>query len=117
MITGGQEPESDKYLAEQRVAYAFIGGSLLLIILTGYLKVLKNLPGVELPYGLLWTATTVHNLATFALLLGVLGHLAAFLVKENRHLLPGIFHGKVDLEYAKRRHCKWCHRMGIETDE
>lgn len=117
MLSGGEEPESDKYLAEQRLAYAFIGGSLLLVILTGYLKVLKNLPGIELPYGLLWAATTLHNLATLLVLFGVLGHLAAFLVKENRHLLGGIFHGKVDLEYARRRHCKWCERLGIHGDE
>jgi formate dehydrogenase gamma subunit len=117
MLGRGEEPPSDKYLAEQRLAYAFIAGSLLLIILTGYVKVLKNLPGVDLPYSLLWTVTTVHNLATFMLLFGVIGHLVAFIFKENRHLLPGMFHGKVDLEYAQRRHCKWCERLGITDDD
>jgi formate dehydrogenase gamma subunit len=117
MLGRGEEPPSHKFLAEQRLAYAFIAGSLLLIIMTGYVKVLKNLPGVDLPYGLLWTATTVHNLATFLLLFGVAGHLVAFIFKENRHLLPGMFHGKVDLEYARRRHCLWCDHLGISEKE
>jgi cytochrome b subunit of formate dehydrogenase len=113
MFGRGEEPPSDKYLAEQRVAYAFIGGSLLLVLVTGYVKVVKNLSGVEIPFWLLWTSTTLHNLATFLIIFGVLGHLAAFMMKENRKLLGGIFHGKVDLEYAQHRHCHWCERLGI----
>lgn len=113
MFGRGEEPPSEKYLAEQRVAYAFIGGAVLLVVATGYLKVFKNLPGVELPLWLLWTSTTLHNLAMFLILLGVAGHLAAFLFKENRSLLPGMFHGRVDLHYALERHCLWCEREGI----
>lgn len=47
MLTGGEEPPSGKYLAEQRLAYAFIGANLLVLIITGIFKVLKNLPGVD----------------------------------------------------------------------
>ncbi|GAB4244209.1 MAG: cytochrome b/b6 domain-containing protein [Thermoleophilia bacterium] len=113
MLGRGEEPDSDKYLAEQRVAYAFIGAAVLLVIGTGYLKVFKNFAGVDLPYWLLWTTTTLHNVAMFLIILGVLGHLAAFLFKENRALLPGMFSGKIDLHYARERHCLWCERLGI----
>ncbi|HZJ02985.1 MAG TPA: cytochrome b/b6 domain-containing protein, partial [Thermoleophilia bacterium] len=113
MFGRGEEPDSDKYLAEQRVAYAFIGGAILLVIATGYLKAVKNLPGVELPYWLLWTTTTLHNLAMFLIILGIGGHLAAFLIKENRALLPGMFTGRVSLAYARERHCLWCEGLGL----
>ncbi|MHB9150631.1 MAG: formate dehydrogenase subunit gamma [Thermoleophilia bacterium] len=113
MLGRGEEPASDKYLAEQRVAYAFIGGSILLVIATGYLKVLKNLSGVDLPAWLLWTNTTLHNLAMMLIILGVAGHLAAFVFKANRSLIPGMISGHVCAHYASERHPEWCRRLGI----
>lgn len=107
MFTKGQEPPSGKYLAEQRVAYLFIALSLLLLILTGLIKTLKNVPGVELPYTLLYWNTVLHNLGTGLILVGVLGHLAAFLIKENRALLPGMFTGLISRDYVKHRHSLW----------
>lgn len=111
MLGKGEEPENDKYLAEQRLAYAFIGVSLLLILVTGYIKVLKNLQTVTFPDSILGLATTLHNVATFMVLFGIIGHLAAFIFKENRALLPGIFTGEIDEEYAKKRHSKWYNRL------
>ncbi len=111
MVGIGKEPPSDKYLAEQRLSYAFIGGNLLVIILTGMIKVYKNLPGIALNNSVVLWATQLHNLATVLLILGVLGHLAAFLAKPNRKLLPSLFTGKVDLDYAKGRHALWFQRL------
>ncbi|SHE40810.1 formate dehydrogenase, gamma subunit [Desulforamulus putei DSM 12395] len=111
MITKGQEPPSDKYLAEQRLAYAFIGVNLLLIIITGIIKVLKNLPTVDYsPTFLVWV-NNLHTLASMLLVFGIVGHLAAFLFKENRALLPGMFTGKIDLEYVKHRHSLWYSKL------
>lgn len=107
MLGKGEEPSSDKYLAEQRLAYAFIGGSLLLLIVTGVIKVIKNLPGIELSWGVVFWSTTIHNIAMLLLMVGIMAHLAAFIFKENRSLLPGIFTGKVSLEYVKNRHALW----------
>lgn len=45
MLFGGNEPASEKYLPEQRLAYFYIGFSLLLLIFTGLLKTFKNLAG------------------------------------------------------------------------
>lgn len=107
MLTKGKEPASDKYLAEQRVAYLFIGLSLLLLIVTGLIKTLKNVPGVDLSHSLLYWNTALHNIGTGLILLGVIGHLAAFLLKENRPLLPGMFTGSINREYVKHRHSLW----------
>ncbi|MBE3586956.1 MAG: cytochrome b/b6 domain-containing protein [Thermoanaerobacteraceae bacterium] len=111
MLTGGKEPPSDKYLAEQRLAYAFIAFWLLVIIITGILKVLKNLPGITLFNGTMVWVTNIHTLATFMLIFGILAHLAAFLFKANRPLLRGMFTGKVDLDYVRHRHPLWYRRM------
>ena len=46
MFGFGKEPQSDKYLAEQRLAYAYMAFSFLIIIVTGIIKVMKNLPSV-----------------------------------------------------------------------
>jgi len=107
MLTKGKEPASDKYLAEQRVAYLFIGLSLFLLIATGLIKTLKNVPGINLPYSLLYWNTALHNIGTGLIIFGIIGHLGAFLLKENRPLLPGMFTGSINREYVKHRHSLW----------
>jgi cytochrome b subunit of formate dehydrogenase len=76
----------------------------------------KNLPGLGLPFNVMWVMTTLHNLAMMLILLGVVGHLAAFVFRENRHLIPGMVRGHVDAGYARRRHGKWCEDMGVDTE-
>ncbi len=110
MITKGKEPPCGKYLAEQRLAYFYIGFNVLLLIITGLIKMYKNLPGVELPYSLLFWTTMLHNIGTVLLILGIIGHLAAFIFKENRALLPGMFTGYIDRNYAEHRHVLWCQK-------
>ena len=107
MLGRGEEPESHKYLAEQRLAYAFIGANLLLVTATGVVKVVKNLPGITLPGPLVFSVTMVHNLTAMLLVLGVLAHLAAFAFKANRALLPAMISGRVDAAYARTRHGAW----------
>ncbi|MBM7854587.1 formate dehydrogenase gamma subunit [Desulfohalotomaculum tongense] len=111
MLTKGEEPESDKYLAEQRLAYAYIGVMLIVIIISGIIKVLKNLPSISLEMDTLIWVSTVHNAATILLILGIVGHLAAFVFKANRPLLPGMFTGWVDEDYARRRHGVWYRKI------
>jgi cytochrome b subunit of formate dehydrogenase len=116
MFGRGEEPVSEKYLAEQRVAYAFIGGSFLVVLVTGYVKAFKNLPGLRLPFDVLWTMTALHNVAMVLIMFGVAGHLAAFAFRENRHLIPGMIRGHVDADYARRRHGRWCDDLGIDSE-
>lgn len=111
MFTGEKEPPSDKYLAEQRLAYVFIGFVLLLAIFTGIFKALQNLPGLAFSPVFLSVMTHLHNLATVLIIVGIVVHLAAFAFKSNRPLVPAIFTGKLDLKYVKNRHKIWYEKM------
>lgn len=111
MLTGGKEPPAEKYLAEQRLAYAGIGFTVLLLIITGLVKVAKNLPGFDLPQALIAVSTHLHNLGTVLLILGILSHLGAILIKANRPLIRGMLTGYVEEEYAKERHSLWYDRV------
>jgi cytochrome b subunit of formate dehydrogenase len=102
-----EEPPCHKYLAEQRLAYVYIAGSLGLVIVTGALKVVKNLPGVELPNTLVNVSTHLHNLGLVLVLAGIAGHLFAFVIPANRPMLPSMFTGRVSATYARRRHKLW----------
>ncbi|MFZ5946288.1 MAG: formate dehydrogenase subunit gamma [Bacillota bacterium] len=111
MLGKGEEPPSDKYLAEQRLAYGYMVLSFLLIIVTGIIKVVKNLPAVTFSDTFLSWITNLHNLATFMIIFGIFAHLAAFAIKANWPLLPSMFTGKVDLEYVKHRHSIWYQKI------
>ncbi|MBN2538708.1 MAG: cytochrome b/b6 domain-containing protein [Deltaproteobacteria bacterium] len=106
-----KEPENDKYLAEQRLAYLFIGFTLLILVVTGIIKVLKNLPYINFSEGFMLWITQFHNLGTILIIIGIVVHLGAFIFRENWPMLPGIFTGKIDMEYAKRRHSIWYDRV------
>jgi len=103
----GEEPPADKYLPEQRLAYAYIAAVSFILILTGLIKITKNLPFVYLPPALITGATLTHTLATFLFLFGVIAHLAALALKVNWPLIKPMFTGRVDLDYVRHRHSIW----------
>ncbi len=107
----GEEPKADKYLPEQRLAYLYLGiiGGILLV--TGVIKVLKNLPSVYFSPWVITAATLIHTFATIFFLLGVLAHLAALILKVNRPMVKPIFTGRMDLAYVQRRHPLWYEKI------
>jgi len=107
MFGRGEEPPQDKYLAEQRLAYAFIAFSFLLIIVTGMVKVAQNFAAVSLSATTMVWMTQLHNLGMVLIMFGIIAHLAAFIIKANRPLVESMFTGKVDEAYAKERHPEW----------
>ncbi|MDW7674298.1 MAG: cytochrome b/b6 domain-containing protein [Bacillota bacterium] len=107
MVGRGIEPPSDKFLAEQRVAYLYMGIVILGLVITGIIKTIQNLSAISMPYQLALVATTIHNIFTILLVFGLIAHLAAFAFKANRPLLESMFTGKVKEKYAKERHVKW----------
>lgn len=107
MIKGKEEPPSGKFLAEQRLAYAFIAGVVGVLIITGIFKVAKNLPFIKLPHDFLVVNTMIHNIFTGLMIFGIIAHLGAFLLKPNRPLFKSMFTGTVDAEYARHRHSLW----------
>lgn len=112
MILNKEEPPSDKYLPEQRLAYAFIGFWVIVMILTGILKVVKNISGINFSESAIFWLAQIHNIGFFMIILGVVAHLGAFIVKANRKLIPGMFSGKIDANYVKHRHKNW--KEGVE---
>jgi formate dehydrogenase gamma subunit len=113
MLGWGQEPPSHKYLAEQRLAYAYIGLNTLVLVVTGIVKVAKNMPGASIDPAIVFWSTTAHNAAAMLLLLGVIGHFAAFAIKANRALLPAMFDGTVERAYARHRHPLWYREITV----
>lgn len=104
MLTKGKEPASEKYLPEQRLAYAFIGFTLLLLLVTGLIKSFKNLAGFNLSESVYFWVAQLHNLGFVLIIFGIIGHLAAFIFKANRPLLSSMFSGKVSAKYILHRH-------------
>jgi formate dehydrogenase gamma subunit len=117
MVGLAKEPENDKYLAEQRLAFSVTALSVFFLIVTGSLKVWKNFPGVYLaPETVFWLAQ-IHNLFTVILFLSIIVHLLAFLIKANRPLVPSMFTGKIDMEYVRKRHSKWWEKLNSEVKD
>jgi cytochrome b subunit of formate dehydrogenase len=115
MIRGRPEPPSGKFLAEQRLAYAAIGGTSLVLLATGILKSFKNLGPIVLPPALLTGVTLVHTIAAMVFMMLVGAHLAAFLIRANRPLLPSMITGRVSSEYARHRHPLWVNGLREST--
>lgn len=76
-----QQP-SARLLSISRV---FVHLNLLILIVTGMIKVIKNLPAVDLAYGLLLSTTLLHNLATVLLLVSFVVY---FLARKRKNT-PG----------------------------
>ncbi|NLO17007.1 MAG: cytochrome b/b6 domain-containing protein [Arcobacter butzleri] len=107
MVLGKEEPPSEKYLPEQRLGYAFIVFWIIVMVITGAIKTYKNVLGIEVDGIVMFAAAQIHNLGFFMLIIGVGGHLGAFLFKPNRQLLPAMLWGKICPCYTKNRHSKW----------
>lgn len=107
MLSGRKEPPHDKFLAEQRLAYAAFGGASLVLILTGLIKTYKNTGPVVLDPVFLNVVTYIHTLTTIAFLLLFFAHLGAFVIKANWPLLRSMFTGTVPERYARERHGHW----------
>src|SRR5699024_3943121 len=107
MLLRKEEPPSEKYLPEQRLTYAYFVFAFAVIIISGFLKVFKNMVGVQPSNGLLLWGAQLHNVATVLIVVGVIMHILALIVKDNRPVLPGIFTGYVNRKYVKERHSLW----------
>lgn len=109
-----KEPENDKYLAEQRLAFAVTAFAVLMLIVTGVAKAVKNLPGYQISADAAFWLAQIHNLFTVILFFSIIVHLLAFLIKDNRPLFLTMFTGTIDADYVKRRHRLWWERIRPE---
>ncbi|MDF1535293.1 MAG: cytochrome b/b6 domain-containing protein [bacterium] len=107
ILKGEKEPPHGKFLAEQRLAYALIGFSIILLIVTGFVKFADNLPAVDMPWWATFWNTMLHNVGTVLFFLAFIAHIGAFVLKANWPLFSSMFSGKVKLDYAEERHPLW----------
>ncbi len=115
MLGLAPEPENDKYLAEQRLAFAVTAFSIFALIVTGIIKVYKNIPGSDLSTSLIFWTAQIHNLFTVILLFSIIVHVLAFLIKENRPLVASMFTGKIGRDYVIHRHGKWWKKISTSN--
>lgn len=111
MILKREEPPFDKYLPEQRLAYITMGIVILVLLITGFVKVYKNFPDTSPPAGLIFWSTWLHTIFTFLFIIGLVAHVGALLIKVNFPLAKSIFHGKVEFEYVRKRHPLWYKKL------
>ncbi|GAB5046750.1 formate dehydrogenase subunit gamma [Thermodesulfovibrio sp. TK110] len=112
MIGIGKEPPSDKYLPEQRIAYLGIGAIILILTVTGIIKVLKNLQWIVLSPTMESINTLIHTLTGFLFMIAFIVHVGTVLLfKSNWPLLKSMFTGWIDEEYIKHRHSLWYEKI------
>lgn len=112
MIGLGEEPPSDKYLPEQRIAYVGFGIIILILTITGIIKVLKNLEWVILSPVSESINTFIHTISGFIFMITLIIHVGIVLFfKSNWPLLKSMFTGWIDEDYVKRRHSIWYDRI------
>lgn len=112
MLGFGKEPPSDKYLPEQRIAYVGIGIVVLILTVTGIIKVLKNLQWIILSPTFESINTLIHTLTGFIFIFALIVHVGTvILFKSNWPLLKSMFTGYVDEDYAKHRHSLWYEKI------
>lgn len=102
-----REPEHAKFQAKQRVIYAIIGSTSLVLIATGLLKSYKNLGPIILDPMLLQWCTYLHTIFGMIFMLLFFAHVAALLLKSHQPLIPSMFTGRVDHRYVLHHHRKW----------
>ncbi|HPP06278.1 MAG TPA: cytochrome b/b6 domain-containing protein [Syntrophorhabdaceae bacterium] len=118
MMGIGKEPPSDKYLPEQRLAYVGIGGIIIILTITGILKVLKNLEWIVLSPNWEATNTIAHTLSGFLFMIAFIIHVAVVICfKSNWPLLKSMFTGWIDEEYVKHRHSIWYKKIKNEIEK
>jgi cytochrome b subunit of formate dehydrogenase len=103
----GKEPPMNKYLPEQRLAYAGMAFIILMLILSGLVKTYKNIYAPDMSHTVLLWATWIHNIGFILFFLAFLAHMAAIALRPNWPMVRGIFTGKVRLDYARHRHSLW----------
>lgn len=100
------EPRHAKFQAKQRVIYTIFTATGIILIVTGLLKSYKNLGAIVLdPMFLQWVAF-IHTIGGMFFMLLFLAHLAALFILY-RPMIPSMFSGKMDKEYAHQHHPDW----------
>lgn len=107
MIGLAAEPEHEKFQAKQRLAYAAIGLTSLILIATGLVKSYKNIGDLVLDPMLLQWMAMIHSGVAGMFVILIIIHVAILLTKGHRPLIGSMIHGKISIEYAEKHHPAW----------
>ena len=107
MFGFGEEPAHGKFQAKQRIIYAVMGITSLTLVITGLIKSYKNLGPIVLDPMLLQWMAFIHTGTGMFFMILFLAHVAALLLKQHRPLIPSMFSGNIDADYARTHHSKW----------
>ena len=100
----GAEPPQGRFNAGQKLNAAIVAGLLCVLTASGLLMLLSEMKSRFRGT----SAILVHDLATYAVLLLLLGHLyLAVIHPATRHSLRGMVLGSVREDWARRHHPKW----------
>ena len=106
MIGLAEEPRHAKFQAKQRVIYGVFTATGVILVLTGLVKSYKNLGAIVLdPIFLQWMAFT-HTIAGMVFMVLFLAHVAALFLLY-RPMIPSMFTGEMDRDYAAKHHPEW----------
>ena len=86
------------------------------LIVSGLIKVYKNIYAPDMSLAVVWWATMAHNVFFVLFFLAFVAHVGALVIKPNRPMVRGIFTGKVSLAYAQHRHPLWLREYGETPD-
>ncbi len=107
MVGLAKEPRHGKFQAKQRLIYAIIGSTSLILIFTGVIKSYKNLGPIILDPMLLQWVAFIHTIAGMFFMLLFVAHVAALMLKSHRPMIPSMFSGRIDRHYAEKHHPEW----------
>ena len=108
----GGHPPCDKWLPKQKVAYVGIGFTTLLVVTSGFFKVLKNLEWIVFSPKVETLLNLTHTISGGLFILLFFIHIFfALAVKSNWPLLKAMITGHVDEEYVKKRHSLWYEKI------
>ncbi|BHH85877.1 cytochrome b/b6 domain-containing protein [Desulforhopalus sp. 52FAK] len=103
----GEEPLHGKFQAKQRVIYAIIGSTSLVLVITGLIKSFKNLGPIVLDPMLLQIVAFTHTIAGMFFMILFLAHVAALMLKNHRPMIASMITGMMDKEHARKHHPDW----------
>lgn len=107
-----KEPPADKWLPEQRLAYVGIAVVTAAVVITGIIKVLKNLQWIPLSPKIESLTNLLHTIFGGLFIFLFFIHIFFVLaVKANWPLLKAMITGRVDEEYVRERHPLWYERI------
>lgn len=94
-----------KFQPKQRVIYGIFGASSLVLVITGLIKSYKNMGPIIVDPMILQITAFTHTIFAMLFMVLFVAHVVALLI--YRPLIPSMFSGLLDRDYARAHHPNW----------